>query len=212
LSEELGERNIDPTPLRREQFRKEGRFARSKDAGSVAATFAVLGVVVGTQGHVGRSVEQAFARCHGDLGALGRGDAASALGPAVTLFTSLALPAALGAAVTGAGVGLIQSGARVYTENLGFNAQRLNPFPNLARLFSPKQGSVQALLSILRVAFVGYVAYRALRLELPTLLTLSLQDVRVGAGLILNAAVRVALDALLALAAVAALEYAPSRM
>ncbi len=206
-----GERSFDPTPHRREQFRKEGRFARAKDAGSVAATLAVLAVIVGSQRTLAQVVQQTFLRCHGDLGAIGRNDGSAPFRQALTLFTSLVIPVVIASAVAGTGVGLIQSGARVYLDNFGFKLERLNPFPNLARLFSPKQGSIQALLSVLRVGFVGYVAYRALLLEFPTLLTLSRQGLRVGAGLILDAAVRVMLNALAALGFVAAVDYGQSR-
>lgn len=211
MSEQQGERSFDPTPLRREQFRKEGRFARLRDAGGVAATLAAMAVIVGSQGSVGSSVQRAFVACHGDLEALGRSGSASAFQAALGLFTQLAVPTAVAACVAGAVVGLVQSGARIYGENLGLKLDRLNPFPNLGRLFSPKEGTVQALLSILRVAFVGYVAYRALLLELPLLLTASAQGVRSGGGVILDGAVRVALHALLALGVVAAVDYAQNR-
>jgi flagellar biosynthesis protein FlhB len=210
--EQGGERSFDPTPQRKEQFRKQGRFAKSKDAGGVVTTLAVLAVIVGSERAIGEAIQQTFLRCHGDLEAIVRNDGSGPFREALTLFVALAVPAAIAAAVTGAAVGLVQSGARVYTDNLGFDLTRLNPFPNLARLFSPKTGSVQAMLSVLRVGFVGYIAYRALLLEIPTLLTLSRQGLRVGGGLILDAAVRVLLNALAALALIAAIDYVQSRV
>jgi flagellar biosynthetic protein FlhB len=211
LSEEQqGERSFEPTPHRKEQFRKQGRFARSKDAGGIVALLAVLGVIVGSQRALGQAIQQTFLRCHGDLEAIGRNDSSGPFRAALSLLGELAIPTAIAAAAAGASAGLVQSGARVYVDNFGFNLERLNPFPNLGRLFSPKQGSVQAILSVLRVMFVGYVAYRALLLELPTLLTLPRQGVRVGGGLILDAAVRVILSSLAALAVVAAVDYAQS--
>lgn len=209
--DQQGERSFDPTPHRKEQFRKEGRFARAKDAGSVVATLAVIAVIVGSEGTLAQEIQQTFLRCHGDLEAIGRNDGSGAFREALALLSALVVPTVIAAAVAGTGVGLVQSGARVYLDNFGFNLERLNPFPNLARLFSPKQGSVQALLSLLRVGFVGYVAYRSLLIEVPTLLTLSGQGLRVGGGLILDAAVRVMLNALAALALVAAIDYAQNR-
>ncbi len=206
-----GERSFDPTPQRKEQFRKQGRFAKAKDAGSVVATLAVLAVVVGSERAIGEAIQQTFLRCHGDLEAIGRNDGSGPFRAALALFVAMAVPAAIAAAVAGVGVGLVQSGARVYVDNLGFDLTRLNPFPNLGRLFSPKTGSVQALLSLLRVGFVGYIAYRALLLEVPTLLVLSREGLRVGGGLILDSAVRVLLNALAALALVAAVDYAQNR-
>jgi flagellar biosynthetic protein FlhB len=209
--QQQGERSFDPTPHRREQFRKEGRFAKSKDAGGVVATLAVLAVVAGTQGAIGQSIQRAFQRCYGDLGALGREDGSDAVHSALDVLLVLAVPAMIASSVTGIGAGIAQSGARLYLDNLGFNAARLNPFPNLARLFSPKQGSVQAILSVLRVGFVGYVAYRALLIELPTLLTLSRHGLKDGGSLIVQAIVRVLLSTLAALASVAVVDYAQNR-
>jgi flagellar biosynthesis protein FlhB len=209
--EQQGERSFDPTPQRKEQFRKQGRFPRSKDAGGVLASLAVLGVIVGSQRAIGQAIAQTFLRCHGDLEAIGRNDSSGPFRAALGLLVELAVPTAIAAAVAGAGIGVVQSGARVYLDNFGFKPERLNPFPNLGRLFSPKEGSVQALLSILRVLFVGYIAYRALLLELPALLTLSGQSLRVGGGLIVDAVIRVVLNALAALAVVAVIDYAQSR-
>jgi flagellar biosynthetic protein FlhB len=210
-NEDQGERSFDPTPLRRESFQKQGRFARSRDAGSVAATFAVVAVLIGSEARIESAVEQAFVQCHGNLDALGRGEAEGAFQAALALLSVLAAPAVVGAALTGTGVGLVQGGARVYTEVIGFHFERLNPFPNLARLFSPKEGTTQAILSVLRVGFVGYVAYRAAVLQLPVLLAASHQGVRAGGALIVESAGHVMLTALGALAAVAALDYVQSR-
>jgi flagellar biosynthetic protein FlhB len=210
--EQQGERSFDPTPHRREQFRKEGRFAKTKDAGSVVATLAVLAVVVGSKGAIGQSIQRAFERCYGDLGALGRNDGSEAFRSALEVLGVLAVPAVIAAVVTGVGAGLAQTGGRLYLDNFGFNPARLNPLPNLGRLFSLKEGSVQTVLSLLRVGFVGYVAYRALLIELPTLLVLSHQGLRVGGGLLLDAAVRVIVSALAALAGVALVDYLQSRV
>ena len=38
-----GEKQFDPTPQRREEFRKQGRFARARDAAPVAGMLAVVG-------------------------------------------------------------------------------------------------------------------------------------------------------------------------
>jgi len=48
-----GDKQFDPTPQRREQYRKEGRFPRARDAGGIATTAAVLAVLLGSRGVLG---------------------------------------------------------------------------------------------------------------------------------------------------------------
>lgn len=64
------DRTFDPTPHRRERFRSEGRYARARDAGGVAATAAVLAALVGSRSVGEAAVRALFARTLGDLGAL----------------------------------------------------------------------------------------------------------------------------------------------
>jgi flagellar biosynthetic protein FlhB len=94
---------------------------------------------------------------------------------------------------------------------LTFNLSKLNPFPNLMQLFSFKKGGVQTFLSLLRVGLVGYVAYRALLLELPQILSLARLDVAMGAAQVIESASRVLLHALAALGGIAGVDYAQSR-
>src|SRR4051794_14200318 len=79
MSSDTGDRTYDPTEARLESFRKEGRFARSRDLGGVVATIAVLGTLAGTKGSLSASAHRLFDQTLGDLGALER------LGP-VELF------------------------------------------------------------------------------------------------------------------------------
>jgi flagellar biosynthesis protein FlhB len=211
VSEEQGEKSFDPTPKRREQFRKDGRFARSKDAGGVVSTAAAIGVLLGSRAAIGRSIQLLFMGCFADLGAVGRHDADGVTSAALTVLGVLVAPTALAAAVGATAAGVAQAGLHVNLEAVGFKPERLNPLPRLQQLFSPKKGSVQALLSLLRVGLVGYVGYRALLIELPDLLSLSRVGVDVGATHIMDAAVRVLLNALFALALVSGVEYVQSR-
>ena len=47
--------DFDPTPQRREQFRKDGRIPRARDAGGIAATAAVLIVLLNSRGVISQS-------------------------------------------------------------------------------------------------------------------------------------------------------------
>ena len=210
MSDQDGERSFDPTPQRREQFRKDGRFARAKDAGGVLSTGAAIGILLGSREAIGRATRVLFLRCYSDLGALGRHDVDGIAGAALAILGVLVAPAAIAAALGATAAGVGQAGFHVNLEAIAFKPDRLNPFPRLGTLFSPKKGGVQALLSVLRVGLVGYVGYRALLIELPDLMTLSRSRVDVGTTHIVDAATRVLLNALAALAVVAGVEYAQS--
>jgi flagellar biosynthetic protein FlhB len=211
MSEPNGEKSFDPTPQRRERFRKEGRFARARDAGSIVATGSVLGVVVGSREAIGHAIHLLFLRCHGDLGALSRNDMTGVVQAALGVLLVLAAPAAIAAAIGGTAAGLAQAGARVNLDALSFKPERLNPFPKFLQLFSVKKASVETVMSLLRVGVVGYVAYRALLIELPDLLTLARLGLEAGGPRLVDATVRVIVSALGALTCVAVVDYAQSR-
>ena len=69
---DTGDRTYDPTDARLEQFRKDGRFARSRDLGGVIATIAVLATLSGTKGSLSAATHRLFEGTLGDLGALER--------------------------------------------------------------------------------------------------------------------------------------------
>jgi len=208
VSESSGEKTFEATPHKREEARKEGRFARSRDIGGVAATAAVLAVTVGSRDAIRRALTILFLRSHGDLGAITRGDIGGVTQAALGVILVLAAPAAIAAAVVGMGAGLAQSGARVNFDALSFKLERLDPLPRLKQLFSPQKGTLEVLMGLLRVGVVGYVVYRSLALELPTMLTFGRLAPEASAQLLTSAVVRVVTTALCALGVIAAIDFA----
>jgi flagellar biosynthetic protein FlhB len=211
MSDSASEKTHDATPHKREEARKDGRFARSRDIGAVAGTAAVLAVTAGSREAIGHALETLFVRCHADLGAITRGDLAGVFQAVVGVMVVLAAPAAISAAIVGVAAGLAQSGATVNLDAVSFKLDRLNPFPHLLRLFSPKKGAVEVLMGLLRVGVVGYVVYRSLQLELPAMLAFSRLAPGSAARGLTSAVVRVVTNALCALGAIAALDYTKSR-
>ncbi len=211
MSDEQGEKSFDPTPRRREDFRKQGRFAQSRDIAGVVGTASVLGVIAGSRGEIGRAVRVLFARCHGDLGAFERQDSDGIWQAVTALLFALAAPAVIAAAIGATVAQIAQSGVHVNFDALSFKPERLNPLPKLQQLFSPKKGTTQAFLSLLRVGLVGYATYRSLIIELPAIMTLARLGLEAGGVRLFDAAVRVVLTALAVLAGVGAVDYAQSR-
>jgi len=205
-----GDKKYDPTPQRREQFRKDGRFAKARDAGGIAAAAAIAATLVASRATLAHSTRLLFTRTLGDLGALGRHDA-GAFTTAIGALTALALPTAIAGAVAATTAGFAQAGLRLELDAISFKPERLNPLPKLQQLFSPKHGLTETVFAILRIVVVGYVGYRNLVVELPDLLTLSRMPLTTSSAHLMDAAVRVVLGTIGALGIVAAADYAQSR-
>ncbi|MBV9949921.1 MAG: EscU/YscU/HrcU family type III secretion system export apparatus switch protein [Myxococcales bacterium] len=207
-----GERTFEPTAHRREEFRKQGKFARSRDAAGVAATFCALGALLGSRAAIRDSMQQLFHACFGDLGALSHGQPGDAFRFAAQALLTIAGPASLAAIAASATVGLVQSGLHVNLDALGFKPERLDFISKLKGLVAPKQQAVEMILSLLRIGVVGYVAYRAAIVELPDLLGLARAPVDISIERIVQSSVHVMLSAGAALSVIALADYAQSRL
>ena len=203
---DASDRTYDPTPRRREQFRKDGRFPRARDAGGMAAALAVLGALTlvdrSARGAWHELLIQAFGRADQPELALVR-----ALELAGTALAIVLVPVLFAAGLAAFGAGAAQAGLHVETESIGFKFERLNPLPRLMEIFAPKRGAVETVLALLRIGLVGYVAYRAVLIELPVLLGLSRLALADGVATLVRAASRVVLTATGALAVVTAADY-----
>lgn len=205
------DRTYEPTAARREQFRKEGRFARSRDAGALAATAGAALALVGTRDGVFRAVETVFTRTLGDPTALARGEGGATLSAVAFAFVALCGPMALAAALGAIALGLAQGGVRFDLDLASFKAERLDPFAKLKQVFSPKHALVETAMAMLRVGAIGFVAYATLSDEIPPLLALASGGAVSSLEPVTAPLVRLTLKMLGALAVLSALDYAQSR-
>ncbi len=203
-----GEKQFDPTPKRREDFRNEGRIARARDAGGIAATAAVLAALLGARSTLSHASGVLFTSTLGDLSALDHAGGERVIRQALGAMLMMCGPAVVAAAVAAAGVSFAQTGLELRTDHLGFKIERLNPLAGLGNMFSFRQGASETILGLLRVGVVGGVAWRALSKEIPSLVTLSRVPPDAALGRCVEAVVRVTLHALVTLAIVAAIDYA----
>lgn len=211
MSEPNAERTFAPTPRRREEFRKQGKFARARDAATVAATMSVMATLIGTRNAMWSSVLRLFRTSHGDLEALSHGRYGDAFRIAFASFAAIVVAPLLAASCAGAVAALAQSGLRLAQHGFGFDASRLNPTGRIRELLSFKRAGVELALSTLRVGIVAYVAYRISSVESPSLLTLGRLPLEMAVDPMVQAIVRVVLGATLALGVIAAADYTQSR-
>jgi flagellar biosynthesis protein FlhB len=211
MSTDQGQKQFEPTAHRREEFHKQGRFARARDAAPVAATLSALGALLGSRAAMARAVDQLFGASYANLGALSHGAPGEVFKLAGEALLAISGPAALAAATAAVVTGLAQSGLQLNLDAVGFKPERLDPISRLKQLVSPKQAITEMLLSILRVGLVGYVAYRAALIEVPALLGLARSSVDVSISRIVEAIVHIVLNAVGVLAVIAVVDYAQSR-
>ena len=208
MADQGGERSFEATEQRREQFRKQGRFARAKDIGGLAATLAVVLGTIASHRHLVGALEVLFARTVGDLEALDRLGIAGALRAAATPVVMEAGPI-LGAAALLAFLGsAAQVGFRINTDAISVKFDRLDPKAGLDRLLAFRKNFEELCVSLLRVFAVGYVAYRAVDRELPALLAIARAPIAASGELAASSVARVILSVLVALLLVGAADYA----
>ena len=210
MSSDTGDRTYEPTDQRKEEFRKQGRFAKARDAGGVVATVAVVAVLAGSGSRITDSLRRLMSGTLGDLGALERVGPAYVLSSAakeLLALTGAAVLAAVGASVV---VGFAQARFRTYPELLKPDMSRLDPTKGISRFFSPKRAGLETVVAILRVAAVGGVAWIALSKELPVLVALARMPLEGGGPVMMAALGRMVGMVTGALVLVAGIDYAQS--
>lgn len=211
MSSDTGDRTYEPTDQRREEFRKQGRFAKARDAGGVVATVAVLAVVAGSQERLVDAARRLMNGTLGDLGALERLGPVAVLSSAGSELVALAGAAVLAAVGASTAVGAAQAGFRTYNELLTPDLSRLDPSKGIARFFSPKRAGLEAVVAVARVAAVGVIAWHALSTELPLLIALARMPLQGSVPVMFAALARMVGMVTGVLVLVAGIDYAQSR-
>lgn len=204
------DKTYDPTPQKREDARKEGRFARSRDAGGVASTFGLMLALFAAGPALMYAARALFARSLGDVGALVRGDIVSPSTAALAVLALGVLPAACLAALASFGTGVAQSGMRFDTDLIQFKPDRLDPMGKLKQMLDPKHFGAEVLMSLAKVGVTGIVAYRALKEQMPGLLLTGREPLPAAIQHAIAAIGHVAMVTGGALAVLCAVEYGKS--
>jgi flagellar biosynthetic protein FlhB len=207
VPEDQAQKTEPATPRRREEARRRGEVAQSREVQSVAVLGAAmlgLGSFLGSDLAV-RLAEHAQAAWSGALQAPG-----SLMGFHAAFLQAAAaaaglVPFLLLLAFAGAGSQILQTGPLLATEALRFRGSRLSPARGLRRMFSADR-IYELGKSLLKVAVVGGVGYAVIASELQ--LVTSLAGAGLGDSLAATGrlARRLATGILAALAAMAAVD------
>ncbi|MFO0553048.1 MAG: EscU/YscU/HrcU family type III secretion system export apparatus switch protein [Polyangiaceae bacterium] len=204
------DRKFDPTPQRREKMRKEGKFARARDAAPAASALAALAAFAGSFDAITEQIRALFAATTGDVGALTRGDLSGARAAAITALGTLIGPPLIAACLAGSLVAAAQAGFRVETSLVGFKMDRLDPIGRIKQMFGAKRALTELLLALAKVGVVGAVSFSAFREAVPSLVGLAHQTTEEAAHTIGQIVSTLAIRALVATLIVAAADYAQS--
>ncbi|MCR5734887.1 MAG: flagellar biosynthesis protein FlhB [Lachnospiraceae bacterium] len=174
-----GEKTEEPTSKKKEDTRKEGNVAKSKDLYSSISLLALFLLLKFYSGTLGFRFMETFNGVYGnitDYTTLVGGEVPVLtfrklfMGTVLNILTFL-LPFLLVAFVTAFVVDLVQVKWKVTTKPLKPKLSKLNPLSGVKKLFS-KSKLVDLLKSMIMIAIIGGIAYSTLIGEIPTILNL----------------------------------------
>ena len=202
-------RTEEPTARRRQQARDDGRIAKSQEFG--AATMLLAGAVLLT-GWAGRAIgTEAIGLFRSMpaqlLGGQPSGEGFSVLLRTITLQAAAAMaPLAIGLAIVGLAVGLLQSRGNASSKPVHPDFSRINPIAGFGRIFGTEAlfNLVKALLKLLTL---GAVVVTVLRGAWPHFVALGEQGPTDIVAALRSSTLRMSLAISVAFLAIGALDY-----
>ncbi|MEM6990428.1 MAG: EscU/YscU/HrcU family type III secretion system export apparatus switch protein [Myxococcota bacterium] len=203
MSGDQDQRTHEPTPRRKEEFRKKGDIARSKDL-AVLATIA--GGLWAGVAFAGQSAETLTGYARLRWAAIDVPLEPGAYLDAAGVIASAAAPTVVGAAAGW----IIAVGAQLgWPPSLkppGFDVVKIITFQAAAQIFNPKAAAVRALMATAKVLVVFLAAYLAVRSEYRAVLGASASDAIALADRLGPAAKKMFVYGAMALAVLAAID------
>lgn len=181
MAEENGEKTEQATDARREEFRKRGNVAHTKELASAVMLLAAAGGVYALGRFFFKNLYEVFHYSFGnDMVSLVReGNFTEAFRFCGTKAIILIAPVMGIAGILAAASSILQIGFLQVEDALSPNFEKVNPIEGFKRVFSLR-AVVEALKSILKMGAVGIVLYFLLRGEVhqvPYMLTFSIEQI-----------------------------------
>lgn len=183
---EKGEKTEDATPQRREDFRKRGQVAQTRELASAVMLFAILVVLWMLGKFYLQQLHAIFSQSFGSflVQAAREGEWVMAAKFAASRVFIMITPVFIILWLISFASGVVQVGFLYNEEALQFKPERLNPVKGLKRIFSLK-ALVEGIKAIFKVTVVATIAALVIRSEIvtvPTLITYSVSQMFVYLG------------------------------
>ncbi len=189
MSEDNGEKTEEATDARREEFRKQGQVAQTKELASAALLLAAAGSVYFLGRFFFKELTEVFHYSFGPqlVDHIRAGDFTEALKFSAFKALLLMLPACAIAAVIGFVSQVAQTGFMQVEDALTPKLEKLDPIAGFGRIFSMRT-LVEGLKSILKMATVLGVLYFVMRSEIqmiPNFMSFSVEQILSYVGVIM---------------------------
>ena len=176
---DLQEKTEEATPQRRDDFRKQGQVAQTRELSSALALFG-LSMLIYFMGRM--FIEQIFSiynELYGKqlLTTIASGDIMPSLAYAFKKILLLSLPVYVITFAFGLASSVLQIGFLFSDEAIKPNINKINPLEGLKRMFSMK-AIVEGLKAVFKFTLVGLVIYLVLKSEISIIPKLLYSDVR----------------------------------
>lgn len=180
MAEENGERTEEATQTKRDEFRKRGQVAQTKELASAFFLLACAGLVTGLAGFFFQQLHELFRYNYGaDLvNQIRTGDMFSAVRFAGGKIAIMIAPVLGISLIIGVGSNVLQTGLLQVEDAFTPNFDKINPIEGFKRLFSLKN-MVEGLKSFLKILLICFIVYLLLKGEvkyLPNLMTYSMEE------------------------------------
>ena len=164
--ESSNDRSEQPTAKRREEARREGRIAVSRELPGALVLLGSLGVYGMAGGHAFSEAVRHFERGLSSLPAadLTQNGVLARFLDAAIAGVAIAWPFLVVPAVIAVAVGVLQSGGALSMTPVTPKWNRIDPWQGFGRILSAR-GAVDVLRAVLKLAVVGTIAYLTLRGE-----------------------------------------------
>ncbi|MDY6949930.1 MAG: flagellar biosynthesis protein FlhB [Thermodesulfobacteriota bacterium] len=207
-----GDKTEPATPKRREEARKKGQVAQSKEIPSALVMLTALGVMFFTGSHMFQGLSGLMRSVFQDIATLSLEEHSLILFVFRILYQMLLIlmPLMIFTLLAGIGANLLQVGFLFTAEPLKPKFAMLNPVAGIKRLLSLR-ALAELTKSLLKILLVGSIAYIMLRNDIDQIPSLTHMEIVDIIRFFARVSFRICLFTCLAMIALAAMDYAFQR-
>lgn len=206
--ESFEDKTEKPTPRKREEVRKKGQVAKSREIPSVLVLISGIMVLCLFNGYLNNYFNGIFCKTLSlpDFNDMNREEFIIFGKDIIGGFIVSLLPFFMVVFIVGIFSNVLQVGFMFSTELVTPKLSKINPIKGFKRLFS-KNLLIELFKSILKLIIVGFIAFRIVNNELDSLPELSQHHVSIIIGFILWTIFKIFIWTLLAMLVIAILDY-----